>query len=307
MKLLKKIKIGIIGPGRHFENKIYPVLKKNTFFVIDSITGGKKKYFKNYKLLSSKDFFKRKLDFVYISTPNESHEKYIIKSLQNKINIICEKPFITKKKNLFKIINLSKKNKKLIFEAFMYRYHPVFNEIKKMIKSKNYGNIRYLISNWKFPHLEKKRSMYLKKKGNGFWYDSASYLLSLDNYFFTKKKKITVTKIRKDITLRGAITISSNNINRYYFWGEGQSYKNDIEVFFTNATIYVQQFYAKKDDENITLKIFKDFKIYEKKFLNVNQFSLMFKNIALNYFKKKYQRIHRNLIRNQSLTLSKSF
>lgn len=149
--LKKKIKIGIIGPGRQFQNKIYPILKKSKIFLINSITSSKKAYYRNFKILSLEEFFNRKLDFVYISTPNELHEKYIIKSLQKKINVICEKPFITNKKNLFKIINLSKKNNKLIFEAFMYKNHPVFNEIEKIIKKKNLGvsNILFLIGSFR--------------------------------------------------------------------------------------------------------------------------------------------------------------
>lgn len=308
MKILKKkLKIGIIGPGRHFQNKIYPILKKNKNYTIDSITGSKKLYFKNFRIININNFFKRKLDFVYISTPSEFHEKYIIKSLKKNINVICEKPFIIKKKNLNKIINLSKKNKKLIFEAFMYKYHPVFNEIRKIIKNKHLGKIKYLISNWKFPHLEKKRNMYDRNTGNGFWYDSASYLISLDNYFFTGFKKLEITKIRKNVTLRGAITIKSNKINRYYFWGEGQNYKNDLEIFFHKGTIYVEQFYAKRENDIINLKIFKNFNLYEKKYANCNHFSLMFKDIALNYSKEKYQRLHRHLIKNQVFYLSKSF
>ena len=112
----KKLKIGIIGPGRHFTNKIYPVLKNSKFFSIQYILRRKKnKKFKKIETIEEDQFFKKDLDFVYIATPNMLHEKYILKSIKSGFNVICEKPFITRKKNLFKILNLSKKNKKLIF------------------------------------------------------------------------------------------------------------------------------------------------------------------------------------------------
>ena len=60
------------------------------------------------------------------------------------------------------------------------------------------------------------------------------------------------------------MTLKSNNVKRYYFWGEGQEYKNDLELFFSKATIFVNQFYAKRNDDKIKLKIFKNRKILRK-------------------------------------------
>ena len=57
--------------------------------------------------------------------------------------MICEKPFLVSSKKFKKIKNLSKNNL-LIFEAFMYKYHSLFNFIKdkiildKKIKSQIY-------------------------------------------------------------------------------------------------------------------------------------------------------------------------
>ena len=299
-------RIGIIGPGRHFIRKIFPILKNHKSFKVSGILRNKKKKFEKIKLLKEKEFFNSDFDFVYIATPNETHEKYIIKSLQSNFHVICEKPFLLKKRNLLKIIKLSQSKKKLIFECFMYKYHPLFKEIEKIINQEKLGKLKYIISNWKYPFLEKKNNRYQKESGNGFWYDSASYLISLDNYFFKEKKDIEINKIKKNLSLRGNIIFKSQGINRYYFWGEGQSYKNDIELFFTKGTVYAEQFYAKKDTDKIKLKVFQNFKIYEKKIENRDHFSLMFNDILKNFNKKKYQKLQRENIYNQTIFLSKS-
>ena len=54
---------------------------------------------KNFTFLTP-SFFKKTFDFVYICCPNYNHEKYILKSLNSNFNVICEKPFIIRKKNL---------------------------------------------------------------------------------------------------------------------------------------------------------------------------------------------------------------
>ena len=298
--MLKKINLGVIGPGNHFEKNIFPIIKKYKFIKIKSFLSNKKFFFNKFTCKNESEFFKDDYDFVYISTPNVTHEKYIIKSLNNSYNVICEKPFLTRKKNLNKILNLSKKKKKLIIESFMYMHHPVFREVEKIIKLKKYGKLNYLISNFKFPFLNKNNNRYKKNKGNGFWFDAASYLISFDNYFFGIKKKIKKINIKDKVELRGAMTFKSNNVKRYYFWGEGQEYKNDLELFFSKATIFVNQFYAKRNDDKIKLKIFKNRKIFEKVFVKQNHFELMFKNIFKNYKKIEYQNFHRKIINDQS-------
>ena len=297
--------LGVIGSGKgsHFQKSIEPVLKKGKFFKIEGFL--KKKNLNRKKFFAEKEFFKKKFDFVYIACPSQLHEKYIIKSLNAGFNVICEKPFIINKDKLKTIINLSKKNNKLIFESFMYMYHPLFKLIEKIMKDKVYGKLRYLKSNWKHPSLKKFNNQYDKSRGNGFWFDGASYLLSFDNFFFKKKKKIMKQFIKKDIMLRGNFICESNDTKRYYFWGEGQSYKNNLEIFFEKATIYVEQFFAKRLSDVIKLRIYKNFSVKEILVKNENQFYLMFKNIYLNYDKINYQNDHRDRIIHQCCYLLK--
>ena len=300
--------IGIIGPGKHFADKIYPVLNRSNYFKISGVLRKKNKNFKSIKRFNEKEFFSKKFDFVYISTPNSSHEKYIIKSLNSGYNVICEKPFVTRKKNIQKIIRLSIKKKKLIFEAFMYFYHPVFKFVENLLTKKRYGKVLYLISNFRFPSLNKENNRYKKNEGNGFLLDAASYLVSFDNYFFNKKKVTFFSqKIRDKVDLKGNFFLRSTGVNRYYFWGEGQNYLNNLEIFFKKCSIHIDKFYSKKNGEKITAKIIFKKKVFYKKFERSNHFELMFYHIIKNYKKKFFLNLCRKQIRNQIDFLTKSF
>ena len=217
-------------------------------------------------------------------------------------HVICEKPFVLRKKNIDKIIKLSRVNKKLIFEAFMYVYHPAFAYVKKLIKDKKYGKLRYVISNFRYPSLEKNNNRYKKNEGNGFFYDAASYLISLENYLFkNKNSKILKTfsqKIKNNVDLRGNIYISSYEGNRFYFWGEGQNYSNNLEIFFDKATIHVDKFFSKSKNEIIKMNIFTSNK-KQKIFSKVDQFEKMFYTVQKNYNKKSFQKFHAKKIENQ--------
>lgn len=283
---MKKITIGIIGPGNHFEKNIYPVFRKYNFLKIDGILRKKNKKFKNIENLKEEFFFKKKFDFIYISCPSIFHEKYIIKSLNNNSHVICEKPFIAGNKKIDLIISLAKKKKKLIFETFMYQYHPSFYFVEKLIKKKIYGKFKYLIANFRYPSLGKKNNRYNKKTGGGFFLDAASYLVSLESFIFRKKKykrkEIISQKISKKVDLKGNIFINSNNKKRFYFWGEGQNYSNNIEIFFENASIYIDRFFSKKDNEQSTIKLYDGYnKIIKLK--KINHFKSMFDVIFSKY------------------------
>ena len=299
---VKKKTIGIIGTGKHFFKRIYPILKISKSFKITGILNRKNKI-KNFKNFNEKDFFREKFDFIYIATPNKSHEKFIIKSLKNNSHVICEKPFLTRKKNIKKILTLSKSRKKLIFESFAYLYHPVFEFVKKQIKNKTYGSIKYVISNFRYPSLDAKDNKYKSQEGDGFYYDAATYLLSLENYLFEGKKdeniKFSSQKIRNKVDLRGNIYINSSKFKRFYFWGEGQNYSNSLEIFLSKATIYINKFFSKNDNEKIYIQIFTKNGKKIKIFKPIDQFKKMFEKIHKSYSKIKFQEHNRKKIKNQ--------
>jgi predicted dehydrogenase len=302
---VKNQSIGVIGPGNHFKNRIEPVLRKNKLFKIKGFLKKKKINKKNY--FSENEFFNQKFDFVYISCPNQLHEKYIIKSLKAGYHVICEKPFIMNSKKLRKIISLSERYNKLIVECFMYAYHPVFLYIKKLLKNKRLGPVDYVISNFKFPSLNKNNNRYLKKLGNGFFYDAAVYPISLESYLFQFKGKPRISqrifKDKNNVDSKGYICIENNFVKRFYFWGEGQNYSNNLEIFFKKGSIFIDKFYSKKLNEQIFLKLNSSKNIYIKKFKNVDHFEIMLKNIKQNYKKANFLKRCRKLIIDQTLLL----
>jgi len=285
----KTLNFGIIGPGSHFKKNIAPVLKKIDKIKVIKYFGSSKKKDEEKK---KKLFFSNNLDFVYISSPNKIHAKNILDSLNNGCHVICEKPFITNKKDLKKIIITAKKTSKLIFEVFSYIYHPAFIFIKKYLEDKR-KELLIVNSSFTIPFLNKNNNRYKKYLGDGFFFDSAVYPLSLEEFLFTSKKEanlISKLNFKKNVPLKGNIFLSSNNIYKNYKWGEGQKYSNYIEIIGKNFSLFCDHIYSKKFNEEIIVEIIRNKKIKKLKFQTWSQFDLMFKDILKNFKKRDYKK-----------------
>jgi predicted dehydrogenase len=91
------------------------------------------------------------LDIVSICSPNYLHYPMIIKSLENNIHILCEKPVCISQKELDSVeAELSKKDL-MFFTAFHKRYISIFPIIKKIIDNDSLGKISLV--RYAFAHL----------------------------------------------------------------------------------------------------------------------------------------------------------
>tara|TARA_B100001175_G_C19487402_1_gene630589 strand:- start:120 stop:1028 length:909 start_codon:yes stop_codon:yes gene_type:complete len=281
-----RISLGIIGDGYHYKKNIKPIivgLKKKIDLKVVILKKINNKY--DYY-----NFFKKKLDICYLSTPTKTHFFIAKLCLDNNISVISEKP-LCETYNQAKILVSKAKNKKLFLcEAFMFVYHPVFAYIKKLVNN-NKSDLLFVKSEFTIPSLNKTNNRYDLKKGGGFYNDLAIYPIALENYLFNNtkiSKKNNFIYFEKKIPLRGYLNFRKNNFERFYFWGEGQKYKNNLTIILKNFSIYVENFYSKND--KLTTEIeFNGKKNTKKVFTKCNHFYLMFFKILNNFKISKFQ------------------
>ena len=294
---MKKIVLGIIGDGYHYNKNIKPVLnslKKKLNIKIYIL----KKKNNRYDYL---DFFKKNINICFLSTPTKTHFSIVKTCINNGVSVISEKPLCENLNQAKKLISMAKKKNVFLSEAFMYVYHPIFKYLKKII-NKNKSQILYLKSEFTIPSLEKKNNRYDLKKGGGFYNDLAIYPLSLEHYLFNSKKLYDIKKYifsKKKIPLRGFLNFKSNSFERFYFWGENQKYSNNISVVCKNFSIHINNFYSKNSEvlSFIDINGKKNKKIY---FQKCNQFYEMFNELLSNFKKKKFIQYHYKNILNLS-------
>ncbi len=81
------------------------------------------------------------VDVIYIATLNNTHKDLIIKSVEAKKNVLCEKPITINNNEIKEVYKKVKDSKILFLEAIAYRSHPISKAIFEILSNKNFGKI----------------------------------------------------------------------------------------------------------------------------------------------------------------------
>jgi UDP-N-acetyl-2-amino-2-deoxyglucuronate dehydrogenase len=161
-----------------------------------------------------KKFIKKNhIDYIVITTPNYLHYKYIKFALENKINVICEKPLVLKSKNIKILERLEKKFNKKIYVIFQLRLINEVYRLKKYInnnKKKKYKvKIRYITprGDW-----YKKSWKNNSKKSGGITTNLGVHLFDLLIFLFGISYRIEIL-MKKDNKVSGIVKFDNCYVN----------------------------------------------------------------------------------------------
>ena len=171
---------------------------------------------KNY----NKIFQDNNVDIIFISSPTNTHIKFIEKSMVHKKTIFCEKPLDLNINNILKTLKKVKKNKPKIQLGFNRRYDPAHNSLRKNLIKGKIGKLEKIIITSRDP--APPPLSYLKTSGGIFKdmmihdFDLARYYTGSDEFesvfaigeYFSDKKFRKV----KDLELATVIMRSKKGV-----------------------------------------------------------------------------------------------
>ena len=187
---MKKIKWGIIGPGRiakRFADGLKESKNAELIAIASKNSRRRKKFGDKYKiskLLRFNNYLNliknTEIDAVYIALPNSLHKKWTIVSAQNGKHILCEKPSAIDYDQGKEIIDVIKKNNIFYMEGFMYRFHPQVKKIIYLISNNKIGKINFVYASFGYKTQKKDPDsrIFSKKLGGGSILDVGVYPIS---------------------------------------------------------------------------------------------------------------------------------
>lgn len=201
-----KVKIGIVGLGkigeRHLnayskmENvEIRAVCDTNSIVLEQKFKPSKAILFDSIEsLVASKD-----IDAVDVCVPTSRHHETILKALENKKHVFCEKPLTHKLEYAKEIEGKAEKQENIVMVGHLYRFHPSFQLLRDILSNDVIGKPYYAIFRiggrgghraWK----------HRRDEGGGAMLDMLTHMLDLALFYFGKP--VEVRSLFQDILLK---------------------------------------------------------------------------------------------------------
>ena len=292
------MKVLIIGYSKIVRKRVVDVIKeKKIKLYIASKTYRKKipgvdGQFKSYEQALKKC----KPNLVYISLPNSEHFFWAKRSLNYKYNTIVDKPIVTNEKQLKELIDISRKNRKVLVESTFFNYHL---QMKKIIKIYRYIKYKKISAKFIIPKPDKKSILMSKKLHGGVLMDMGPYISSIPRLFNLRsllKKRINIKYNKEKLIVSIKFLMNFKNGNYTGVFEFGGDYKNQLKVSDNNKTCIVKRVFSPPSNENLSLRL-----IYKKtkKTINVkkdncfkNFFTEVLKIIKIKKYNYYYKRMN---------------
>jgi predicted dehydrogenase len=147
-------RIGIIGAGQifetvHYKNYIKYPEEVEIIAVVDANLDRAKAVAEKYNIpyyfdSSTKMFESVKLDIVSVCVPNKYHYENVILALKNNCHVLCEKPPSINAGEAKEMMDLAKKQKKILAYNFHFRHSKEAKFIKNQVEKETFGEIYYV-------------------------------------------------------------------------------------------------------------------------------------------------------------------
>jgi len=153
-----------------------------------------KKSYSNYlDLIEDKD-----IDIIYIALPHNFHYEIAKLCVENKKNILCEKPFFTNKNEAEKLIAFAKDENILMMEAMWTRCLPAFQKSKEWVNNGQIGKIKLIDASFCFNvPLDTESRLYNPNLAGGSLYDAGVYPIEFITGILNEKPVIVKAVAQK--------------------------------------------------------------------------------------------------------------
>ena len=92
-----------------------------------------------HELLANPD-----IDAVYVPLPISMHADWCIKAIEAGKHVLCEKPFAANAREVERVLRAAEGTDLIVAEAMHFRYHPLVNRVRDIIRSGEIGEIEHI-------------------------------------------------------------------------------------------------------------------------------------------------------------------
>jgi len=192
---MNKVRWGVLSTANIASEKVIPAMQQGRFCEITAIASrslekaqatatqlGIPKVYGSYEeLLVDPD-----IDAIYNPLPNHLHVPWSIKALQAGKHVLCEKPIAPTAAEGLALVDAAKQYLHLkVMEAFMYRFHPQWQQARQLVLEGKIGTLRTIQSFFSYYLDDPNNIRNISDLGGGAMLDIGCYTISLARFIFS--------------------------------------------------------------------------------------------------------------------------
>lgn len=137
------------------------------------------------------------VDIIYISTPHNTHIKYLKKALSAGKHVLCEKSITLNIEELEEAKQLAAGNNLILAEAMTIFHMPVYKKLNEIIKSKKMGDLKIIQMNFgSYKEYDMKNRFFNPELAGGALLDIGVYALSFVRWFMSEKPNQVLSQVK---------------------------------------------------------------------------------------------------------------
>ena len=205
---MSRIRWGVLSTANIAVGKVIPALQKSELVEVSAIASrdlGRARavaeqlriphaYGSYEELLASPE-----VDVVYNPLPNHLHVPWSIRAIQAGKHVLCEKPIGLSAEEGERLLEAARAHPELkVMEAFMYRFHPQWLELKRIVDDGGIGELRTIQSFFSYFKRDPDNIRNRPEMGGGGLMDIGCYNVSLSRFVFGAEPRRVVSTVEFD-------------------------------------------------------------------------------------------------------------
>ncbi len=182
------------------------------------------------------------IESVYIPLPNHLHVEWAKKALIAGKHVLVEKPIALSSEAARELLETAREHPELkITEAFMYKYHPQWVEVRQMVDDGKIGKLKTIQSSFSFFEDDADHIVNNRKFGGGSLMDIGCYSISISRLLHGSEPKSVMANIEYhpefdvDILANGILEFEEGSSS--FFCATQLVENQQLEIFGTGGSI----------------------------------------------------------------------
>ena len=137
------------------------------------------------------------VDIIYISTPHNTHIKYLRKALAAGKHVLCEKSITLNSDELDEAISLAEKNHVVLAEAMTIFHMPIYKVLLEKVNSGDLGELRLIQMNFgSYKEYNMNNRFFNRNLAGGAMLDIGVYALSFVRMFMSSCPNDVLSQVK---------------------------------------------------------------------------------------------------------------